>query len=146
MGCVTLLHHKHLYRETPKLLNDVYFYTFADTSGDVSCWYRCMDRNKYITCISTVISNQNYGSAGEFKSRRDFLRSLPIDNCPEDDLCMEEDRGRAWSDLDFFTLLPPLAGCLPFNDDTDITTSVDTPSCSIHKSYVISSRKLQVQV
>lgn len=35
------------------------------------------------------------------------------------------------SDFDFFTLLPPLAGCLPFNDDTETTTSVDTPSCSV---------------
>lgn len=36
------------------------------------------------------------------------------------------------SDLDFFTLLPPVAGCLPFKDDTDTTTSVETPSCSVH--------------
>lgn len=35
------------------------------------------------------------------------------------------------SDLDFLTLLPPVAGCLPFSDDTEITTSVDMPSCYI---------------
>lgn len=75
---------------------------------------------------------RNYKSAGEDKSSRDFLRSLETDNCPEVDLCKEADRERAVSELDFFALLPPLAGCLPFNDDTDTTTSVDTPSCSKH--------------
>lgn len=57
-----------------------------------------------------------------------------MDSCPDEDLCKEADRGLSVSELDFFTLLPPLAGCLPFNDDTDITTSVETPSCS--ESYL----------
>lgn len=71
-----------------------------------------------------------YKSAGEARSNRDRRLSRDVESCPEDDLCKEEDLGLELSDLDFFTLLPPDAGCFPLSDDTDITTSVATPSCS----------------
>lgn len=55
---------------------------------------------------------------------------MATESCPEEDRCREAERGRSVSDLDFLTFEPPVAGCLPFSEDTDITTSVDTPSCS----------------
>lgn len=95
--------------------------------------------------ICTSITTSFYKSAGEDKSNLDLLRSLAIDNWPEEDLCSEAERGRAVSDLDFFTLLPPLAGCLPFKDDTDTTTSVDTPSCSADKNMGLASESRVVE-
>lgn len=92
---------------------------------------------KYLISVQEPLSLHNdisrvfYKSAGEAKSNLDLRLSRVTDNCPEDDLCKEDERGLELSDLDFFTLLPPDAGCFPFNDDTDITTSVDTPSCSV---------------
>lgn len=62
-----------------------------------------------------------------------------MDNWPDEDRCSEADLGLAVSDLDFFTLLPPLAGCLPLSDDTDTTTSVDTPSCSEISLFIITN-------
>ncbi|KPI96037.1 hypothetical protein RR46_06771 [Papilio xuthus] len=70
-------------------------------------------------------------AAGEPRSSRERRRSRAAHSGPEGERCREAERARDGSDdLVFFALSPPEAGCLPFRDDTDTTTSLEIPSCS----------------